>query len=85
MLHWQRLQGQRTNITPLMFGSYWGVEEVLLYFLASPVDHAFNFDSWCVLQSFRVFCPWILNITPLPQRIVKILSYFRIPILKSVE
>ena len=85
MLHWQRLQGQRTNITPLMFGSYYGVEEVLLYFLASAVDHAFNFDSWCVLQSFRAFCPWILNITPLPQRIVKILSYFRIPILKSVE
>ena len=49
MLPWQRLQGQFTNNTPLMFGSYWGVEKVLLYFLASLVDDAFNFDSWCVL------------------------------------
>jgi hypothetical protein len=73
MLHWQRLQGQLTNNTPLMFGSYWGVEEVLLYFLDCLVDDAFNFDSWCVLYSFRVFCSWILNITPLSQQIVKIL------------
>ena len=38
MLPWQRLQGQLTNNTPLMFDSYWGVEEVLLYFLDCLVD-----------------------------------------------
>ena len=68
-----------------MFGTYCGVEEVLLYFLACLLDHVFNFDSWCVLKSFRVFCSWILNITlDQYQILIRILESVRLRVYGSI-